>query len=290
VLCGGAVNSPQLLQLSGIGPGPLLQGMGIPVLHENAHAGRNLADHQGINYSFEANVPTMNQLLRPWHGKLMAGLQYLLLKRGPLSTSINHAGGFFRTRKELELPNMQLYFQAFSTVKPKTGERPILTPDPFAGYSIGLSNCRPTSRGSIEIKSPNARAHPRIVANAFSTAEDVSEMLDAVKFLRVIAAQPAMKAITRREVLPGPSIQSDEELTLDFRRRSGTVYHPVSTCRMGPDPRTSVVDPSLRVHGIEGLRIADCSVFPDIIAGNTNAAAIMTGAKGAEMILSAVTD
>jgi choline dehydrogenase len=285
ILCGGSVNSPQLLQLSGIGPGPLLQSLGIPVLHENAHVGRNLADHQGINYTFEANVPTMNQMLRPWHGKLRAGLQYLLLKRGPLSISINHAGGFFRTRPDLSLPNMQLYFQAFSTVKPKAGERPILTPDPFAGYSIGLSNCRPTSRGSIEIKSPDARVHPRITANVFSTEHDVAEMLDAVKFLRVIAAQPAMKAVTKREVLPGPSTQSDEELTLDFRRRSGTVYHPVSTCRMGPDPLASVVDPTLKVHGADGLRIIDCSVFPDIIAGNTNAAAMMAGAKGAELVL-----
>ncbi len=285
ILCGGSVNSPQLLQLSGIGPGALLQSLGIPVLHENAHVGRNLADHQGINYTFEANVPTMNQMLRPWHGKLRAGLQYLLLKRGPLSTSINHAGGFFRTNPALTLPNMQLYFQAFSTVKPKAGERPILTPDPFAGYSIGLSNCRPTSRGSIEIKSPDARVHPRITANAFSTPEDVAEMLDAVKFLRFIAARPAMKSITVREVLPGPSIQSDEELTLDFRRRSGTVYHPVSTCRMGPDPETSVVDPTLRVHGVDGLRIIDCSIFPELISGNTNAAAMMTGAKGAELVL-----
>lgn len=286
ILCGGSVNTPQLMQLSGIGPAALLQSLGISPVLINAEVGNNLTDHQGINYTYEANLPTLNQLLRPWWGKLWAGAQYLLAKHGPLSLSINHAGGFFRTNPSHKLPNMQLYFQAFSTVKPKAGERPILTPDPFPGFSIGLSNCRPTSRGSIMVRTPDARDHPKIVANVFSTDHDVAEMLEAVKFLRTLANTPSMSAIIKSEVLPGPAIVTDEELTLDFRRRSGTVYHPVSTCRMGPDPKTSVVDPRLRVHGTEALRIIDCSIFPAIIAGNTNAAAMMIGAKGADMVLS----
>lgn len=285
VLCGGSVNTPQLMQLSGIGPVELLREFGIPVVLDSPQVGQNLADHQGINYTFEANVPTMNQMLRPWWGKLWAGMQYILLKSGPLSISMNHAGGFFRTSSSHKTPNMQLYFQAFSTIKPKAGERPILTPDPFAGFSIGLSNCRATSRGTINIQSPDAKDHPKIVANAFSTNNDVEEMLAAVKFIRTLASQPSMKALIKQEVVPGPKIQSDAELILDFRRRSGTVYHPVSTCRMGPDPTSSVVDPTLKVHGIEGLRIVDCSIFPHIIAGNTNAAAMMVGAKGADYIL-----
>jgi choline dehydrogenase len=286
VLCGGSVNTPQLLQLSGVGPGALLKEHGIEVVLDNPHVGQNLADHQGINYTYEANVPTMNQLLRPWWGKVWAGLRYLTLRSGPLSISMNHAGGFFRTSANYATPNMQLYFQAFSTLKPKPGERPILTPDPFPGFSIGLSNCRPTSRGSISVKSADPSVHPKITANVFSTDNDVEEMLEAVKFIRMIARQPAMQAIIKAEIAPGPSVQNDEDVILDFRRRSGTVYHPVSTCRMGTDPRMSVVDPALRVHGILGLRIADCSAFPDIISGNTNAAAMMTGAKGAELILS----
>jgi choline dehydrogenase len=287
ILCGGAVNTPQLLQVSGIGPAALLKQHGIDVVLDNPHVGQNLADHQGINYTFEANVPTMNQMLRPWWGKLWAGLQYLALKRGPLSISMNHAGGFFRTSPKHKTPNMQLYFQAFSTLRPKPGERPILTPDPFPGFSIGLSNCRPTSRGSVSIKSADPSVHPKIAANVFSTENDVEEMLEAVTFIRTIARQPAMREIIEAEIAPGPSVQSDADVILDFRRRSGTVYHPVSTCRMGTDPRLSVVDPALRVHGISGLRIADCSVFPDILSGNTNAAAMMTGAKAAELILSA---
>jgi choline dehydrogenase len=290
ILCGGSVNTPQLLQLSGVGPAALLKEHGIEVIIDNAHVGQNLSDHQGINYTYEANVPTMNQMLRPWWGKLWAGLQYLALKRGPLSISMNHAGGFFRTSQKHATPNMQLYFQAFSTLKPKPGERPILTPDPFAGFSIGLSNCRPTSRGSISIKSADPRVHPKIAAKVFSTDHDVEEMLEAVKFIRTIASQPAMKEIIKSEIAPGPSVQSDEHVILDFRRRSGTVYHPVSTCRMGPDPAASVADPKLRVHGISGLRIADCSVFPDIISGNTNAAAMMVGAKAADLILADSSD
>ena len=198
---------------------------------------------------------------------------------------MNQGGGFFRTDPSETRPNMQLYFQAFSTVIPKSGERPILTPDPWPGFSIGLSNCRPTSRGEIDDPLERSARAPKITANAYSTDHDVAEMLDAVKFLRRIAAQPSMAEIIAEEMLPGPACQSDDELIADFRKRSGTVYHPVATCRMGPDPAQSVVDPRLRVHGIEGLRVIDASVFPCNISGNTNAPAIVTGAKGAEMVL-----
>jgi choline dehydrogenase len=180
---------------------------------------------------------------------------------------------------------MQLYFQAFSTLIPRNGERPLLTPDPWSGMSIGLSNCRPTSRGNIRLRTSSPDDHPVITANAFSTDHDVQEMLEAVKFLRHIAAQPAMARLIKEELRPGPDIQSDEELIDDFRSRSGTVYHPSCTCRMGKDAATSVVDTRLRVHGVAGLRVVDASAFPTIIAGNTNAPAMMLGWKGAEAIL-----
>jgi choline dehydrogenase len=285
IVCGGSINSPQLLQLSGVGPAPLLQSLGIPVVHANANVGANLQDHVGVNYTFKGKLPTLNQILRPWWGKALVGMQYILLRSGPLSLSMNAAGGFFRTDPAMTRPNMQLYFQAFSTVIPKSGERPILTPDPWPGFSVGLSNCRPASRGEIMIRSKNPRDYPKIVANAYSTDADVAEMLAAVKFVRKIAAQPALAEIIEEEVLPGPSVTSDEDLIQDFRKRSGTVYHPVSTCRMGPDPAQAVVDPRLRVHELVGLRVIDASIFPDNISGNTNAASIMTGWKGAEMVL-----
>lgn len=285
ILAGGAINSPQLLQLSGIGPGPLLRALGLPVAVENANVGAHLSDHQGINYTYRMRVPTYNQELRPWWGKGLAGAKYLLGGRGPLAKSINHAGGFFRTAPDLDRPNMQLYFQAFSTLLPREGERPVLTPDPFAGMSLGLSNCRTTSRGEIALASPDPFVAPRIVANAFSTDQDVQEMLLAVKYLRRIAGQEPLAGLIAEELRPGPGIADDAALIADFRQRSGTVYHPCCTCRMGPEPAGAVVDARLRVHGVAGLRVCDASVFPNIIAGNTNAPAMMVGWKGAEAIL-----
>ena len=285
ILAGGAINSPQLLQLSGIGPGALLQSLDIPLVHANANVGARMQDHHGINYTWRMNVPTLNDELRPWWGKLKAGLQYILTRRGPLSLSINQGGGFFRTHPEMTRPNMQLYMQAFSTLIPRAGERPILSPDPFSGLSLGLSNCRPTSTGEVKIKSPDPLVHPKISFNVYSTNSDVEEMLAAVKFRRKIAAQEPMKSLMAEELRPGPEIQTDEAMINDFRQRSGTVYHHSCTCRMGPEEATSVVDSRLRVHGVEGLRVCDASVFPNLIAGNTNAPAMMVGWRGAEIIL-----
>ena len=285
ILAAGSVNTPQLLELSGVGDPALLGPLGIPVVHANPNVGEHLQDHVGINYTYKARIPTLNQTLRPWWGKALVGLRYLLLRDGPLSMSMNQGGGFFRTDPAQPRANMQLYLQAFSTVVPRTGERPILSPDPWPGFSIGLSNCRPSSRGSIHIRSADPASQPKISPNAFSTDADVDEMLDAVKFLRKLAATQAMAPLIAEEVLPGPAIRSDEQLIDDFRKRSGTVYHPVSTARMGPDARSSVVDPRLRVHGLGGLRVIDASIFPGNITGNTNAASIVTGWKGAEMVL-----
>jgi len=284
ILAGGAVNSPQLLQLSGIGPGAHLHGLGIDVKVDNVNVGAHLSDHQGINYTWRMNVPTMNDVLRPWWGKLRVGLQYLLTRTGPLAISINHGGGFFRTDASRRRPNMQLYMQAFSTLIPKENERPLLTPDPFPGFSLGLSNCRPTSVGEIMIRSADPAEKPRIAANVFSTDNDVEEMLLAVKYLRTIAAAEPLKSLMAEELRPGPSVKSDDEIVHDFRQRSGTVYHPCCTCRMGPDAATSVVDARLRVHGTENLRVCDASIFPNIIAGNLNAPAMMVGWKGAALI------
>lgn len=285
ILAGGAINSPQLLMLSGIGPADHLRDLGIPVVADSPEVGQNLNDHQGINYTWAMKVPTYNDILRPWWGKLRVGIEYFLFGEGPLAKSINHAGGFFRTDPALARPNMQLYFQAFSTLIPREGERPLLTPDPFSGMSIGLSNCRPTSRGEITLKSPDPFAHPKIVANAFSTDHDVAEMLAAVKYLRKIAAQEPIRRLIAEELRPGPQVQSDDDLIADFRARSGTVYHPSCTVRMGSDPATTALDPDLKVRGVEGLRVCDASAFPTLIGGNTNAPSILVGWMGAERIL-----
>jgi choline dehydrogenase len=285
ILSGGAINSPQLLQLSGVGPAAHLKSLGIQIVNDNKNVGANLQDHVGINYTWRMKVPTLNDELRPWYGKLRVGLRYLLQKRGPLSLSINHGGGFFRSSTKHTRPNMQLYMQAFSTLIPRPGERPILSPDPYSGMSIGLSNCRPTSRGEIMIASPDAMVHPRIRAKVFSTDHDVEEMLEAVKFLRVIAAQKPLADLIAEELRPGPAVRSDEDLVADFRQRSGTVYHPSCTCRMGPDAQSSVVDAKLRVHGITNLRVIDASAFPSITSGNINAPTMMLAWKAADLVL-----
>ncbi len=227
ILCGGAINTPQLLMLSGIGSAKHLRGHGIEMKRDFTHVGQNLEDHVGLNYTYRMKVPTLNDALRPWHGKLKAGLQYLIYRTGPLSLSINHGGGFFRTSPELSRPNMQLYMQAFSTLLPRAGERPILSPDPFSGLSIGLSNCRPTSRGFISLQSADPKQHPKIVANAYSTEHDVKEMLAAVKFIRRIAGASPFAELVAEELRPGPAVKTDAELIHDFKQRSGTVYHPI---------------------------------------------------------------
>ena len=285
IVSAGAVNSVQILQLSGLGPPRLLQAAGIPVRLPNPNIGAHLKDHIGTNYTWRSRVPTLNDELRPWLGKLRVGVRYLATGRGPLSLSVNQGGGFFRTGPDQLRPNMQLYMQAFSTLIPKQGERPLLTPDPFSGLSLGLSNCRPTSRGEIGIKSPDPFEPPRIVPNALSTEHDRAEMLEGLKFLRRLASAPPLADYLAEELRPGPQCVGDDELLADFRRRAGTVYHPCCTCRMGPDLATSVVDPRLRVHGVEGLRVCDASVFPDIITGNTNAPSMMVGWRGADLIL-----
>ncbi|MCC7320364.1 MAG: GMC family oxidoreductase N-terminal domain-containing protein [Rubellimicrobium sp.] len=277
ILAGGAVNSPQLLMLSGIGPGADLQALGLPVVIDNPHVGRHLRDHQGLNYTWRMKVPTLNDTLGSWVGRMTAGARWLLTGGGPLSLSINHGGGFFRTDPAMARPNMQLYMQAFSTLIPRDGERPVLNPDPWSGFSIGLSNCRPRAEGAITLTSPDPFAPPRITVNAYSHDADVAEMLSAVKMLRRIAATAPLAALIAEELRPGPAVQADADLIADFRARSGTVYHPSCSARMGADRGTSVVDPRLRVHGVGRLMVADASVFPTLPGGNTNAPAILTG-------------
>ncbi len=230
-------------------------------------------------------VPTLNDELRPWWGKLKVGLQYILFRSGPLSLSINHGGGFFKTNPSYAQPNMQLYFQAFSTLKPKVGERPILSPDPFSGMSIGLSNCRPTSRGTINIRSANPKEHPAITPNAFGTQHDIDEMLAAVKFIRRIAAQEPLKSLIIEELRPGPAIQSDADSSTISSREVARSIIPPAPVAWDRIPRHPCGTRACAFHGINGLRVCDASVFPNLIAGNTNAPSMMVGWKGADLIL-----
>jgi choline dehydrogenase len=285
ILSAGAINTPQLLLLSGIGPAEELSALNIPVIHNSPAVGKNLQDHYGLDHIYHSKLPTLNNELHPTTGKLWAGLKYLLARRGPLARNINHAGGFFRTRAELTRPNMQLYFSPLSYQKTPPGTRPLLNPDPFSAFCIGISQCHPTSLGYIRLKSTDPNNAPEIQPNYLATEHDQQEMLEAILFLRRLADAPTMRNIISSEIDPGSLIVDDEGLMNHAREQGGSVFHPAGTCRMGPDSTTSVVDASLKVHGLKGLRVADASIFPSLPSGNTNAPAIMVGEMASELIL-----
>ncbi|HET6161003.1 MAG TPA: GMC family oxidoreductase N-terminal domain-containing protein [Dongiaceae bacterium] len=285
ILSGGSINSPQLLQLSGVGPEDLLRSCGIGVLHHSPAVGRNLQDHLCFDHVYRSKVPTLNDVFYPWWGKLWAGLHYILARRGPLSLSVNQGGGFFRARPDSERPDIQLYFSPLTYEKAMPGTRALTRTDPFPGFIMSVSPCRPTSRGHLQVRSADPREAPAIHPNYLSTNHDVEELLAGARFLKRLAETPSIAAIIAEELKPGRSIQSDEECIADIRARSYSVFHPVSSCRMGPDPAESVVDHRLRVHGLANLRVVDASIFPTVTSGNTNAPAIMVGEKGADLIL-----
>ncbi|QKC85208.1 GMC family oxidoreductase N-terminal domain-containing protein [Mesorhizobium sp. NZP2077] len=285
ILSAGAVGSPTLMQRSGLGAGEMLRRLGIPVVHDLPAVGEHLQDHLGVDYLFRSRKPTLNGQLRSWTGRLMLGLRYLAFRDGPLSLSVNQAGGFVRSDPARDYVDTQLYFSPVSYSKPTPGVRRLTLPDPFPGFFIGISHCRPRSRGSIRIASADPDAAPVIDPNYLSHPTDMAEMLAGVRLIRKIAAQPAMAELIEEELKPGVAVTTDEALSDDIRRRSGSIFHASCTCRMGPDPRSSVVDHRLKVHGLSGLRVIDASVFPQVTSGNTNAPTFMVAEKGAAMVL-----
>ena len=287
ILAAGAINTPQLLQLSGVGPAAALQALNIPIVLNHPAVGQHLQDHLCIDHLYRSSVPTLNNQLSPWPGKLWAGLKYLTLRRGPLALSINQAGGFCRSHEESPFPDLQLYFSPLSYLRAVPGKRALTAPDRFAGFALSAQPCRPESRGSLHLRSSNPFDPPRIVPNSLSTPSDLQAMLRATKWLRKLAATPALKAIIVQETEPGSAVLTDEQLLQDIAARASTVFHPVSTCRMGTDPLRSVVDDQLRVHGVRNLRIIDASVFPTLTSGNTNAPTMMLAEKGADLVLAA---
>jgi choline dehydrogenase len=285
VLAGGAINSPQLLQLSGVGDGSILQGLGIPVRQHLTSVGQGLQDHLCVSYFFKSKVPTLNNDLYPLHGKLKAGLQYLLGRRGPLGMSVNQAGAFVRSRADLTRPNLHLYFNPISYSADAVKPGRMRNPDPFPAFLISFNTCRPTSRGSVQIRSSDPMSKPLIRTNFLSTAEDMRDVFEGSQLLRRIAATRPLADVVECEHMPGPQVQTPEQVMQDFRQRAGSVFHASCTCAMGADPESSVVDARLRVHGIQGLRVIDTSVFPSVTSGNTNAPTIMVAEKGADMVL-----
>ena len=282
IVSGGAYGSPQLLLLSGIGPADHLQAMGIPVRRDLGAVGSNLHDHFNTYLSWRCSQPiTLNDLENSPTRKLLAGIQYALFRSGPMASNGIHAGLFTRSDARLERPDLQINLLEWSTLE-RTKDR--VVPHKFPGFTLSPVHLRPDGRGTVRLASPDPLAPPRILFDFLRTEYDMQAILTGIRIARRIAGQPALHGYTVQELAPGPQVTSDLELA-DFVRQTGiSNHHPASSCAMGTGTN-SVVDPRLRVHGITGLRVADASIMPVVVGGNTNAPSIMIGEKAAAMLL-----
>ncbi|MBM3950990.1 MAG: choline dehydrogenase [Rhodospirillales bacterium] len=279
ILAAGALQSPQLLQLSGIGPARLLRDFAIDVVADLPGVGENLQDHLQFRLIFKCAKPiTTNDDLRSWIRAAKIGLQWLLLRSGPLAVGINQGGLFTRVLPESRTPDIQFHFATLSA--DMAGAKP----HPFSGFTFSVCQLRPSSRGTVRIQSLDPWQPPAMRPNYLSTELDRRCAVAAVKFARRLAATDAMRPYVREEYRPGPAATSDDELLAFCREQGATIFHPSGTCKMGNDPM-AVVDSSLRVHGVGGLRVVDCSIMPTLVSGNTNAPVTMIAEKASDMIL-----
>lgn len=278
IVSAGAINSPQLLKLSGIGPGAELQSLGIEVKNDLRGVGEHLTDHTGVRIAHECLEPVSIHPHLSVLGKAMVGLRWLLFKSGIGSGNHLEASAFIRSRAGVRWPDLQLDFSPF--VFDESGNLALVP----HGYQTHCGPMRPQSRGRISLRSPDPNDAPVIECNYFSETEDWAVMRAGIRLSREINGQPAFDRYRGREILPGPEVQTDEELDEFIRHAATTVYHPVSTCRMGSHAH-AVVDAECRVHGVESLRVVDASIMPQITTGNTNAPTIMIAEKAADMIL-----
>ena len=267
------------MQLSGVGPADLLRSHGIAVLADMPGVGSDLQDHLQVRMQFRCTEPiTANDVINNWRYRYGAGIRYMLSRKGLLSIGAGYAGAFFRTRPDLATPDVQIHFLIFST------ETAGAAVHPFSGFMASICQLRPESRGFVRIKSNDPSDAPAIQPRYLSARNDCDTVVAGLNVLRRVMSQPVMRKLIAEERAPGPQCDSDADLLAYARNTGTTVYHPTSTCRMGPDP-AAVVDERLRVRGFERLRVVDASIMPTVVSGNTNAAAVMIGEKGSDMIL-----
>src|ERR1700691_490638 len=279
LISGGAFNSPQLLQLSGVGPADLLRQHGIEVVLDAPGVGNDLQDHMQVRVVMRCSQAiTLHDIVNNPIRKVLTGLRYAAFRTGPLTIAAGTSGAFFKTNPRLATPDIQIPFLPFST--DKMGEKL----HPFSGFTASVCQLRPESRGSLRIRSADPAAPPEIRINYLASEVDRTTNVEGLKILRKILHAPALAPYVVEEIDPGDKITSDEALLAYCRARGTTIYHPTSTCRMGNDP-LAVVDQRLRVRGIDGLRVVDASVMPDLVSGNTNAPVIMIAEKASDLIL-----
>ena len=288
ILAGGAINSPQLLQLSGIGPGELLRDHGIEVIADLPGVGENLQDHyvMGVTYRLKPGTISVNELTK---GPRFLGeiLKYAFQRKGLLTLSAAHVAAFCKSRPDLAGPDIQFHILPASQNLEKAMTEGKMELDGAPGLTIAPCQVRPESRGTIHIKSADPSVYPAITPNYLSDPLDQEVAVAGLKWARKIAAQPALARYIDHEMLPGPDFTNDEALLGYARMAGSTIYHPVGTCQMGSGPM-AVVDAQLRVRGVEGLRVVDASVMPRLVSGNTNAPTIMIAEKAADMLLGRV--
>ncbi|WP_372570707.1 GMC family oxidoreductase [Ruegeria jejuensis] len=278
ILSAGAIGSPQLLEVSGIGNPQVLSAAGIEARHALPGVGEHLQDHLQIRLVYEVNVPTLNDAINNVLHRAAIGIEYGLRRTGPMSLGASQVAIFAKSMQGLETPDIQFHFQ------PLSADKPGIEMHPFSGFTSSVCQLRPESRGHIHVTSPDAQVYPKIVPNYLSTTGDQLCAIRAVKFARAMTKTNALAPYIVREHVPSGKVETDEDHLEAARDMAQTIYHPTSTCKMGTDDR-AVVDPRLRVHGIRGLRVADASVMPDIVSGNTNAPTIMIGEKCCDMVL-----
>jgi choline dehydrogenase len=279
ILAAGTLRSPQLLQLSGIGPAALLQAHGIALVKELPGVGANLQDHLQLRLIYKCTKPiTTNDELASLYGQIKIGLKWLLFRKGPLAIGINQGGLFTRALPESQTPDIQFHFATLSA------EMAGAKPHDFSGFTMSVCQLRPESRGTLAIKSRDPKEPAAMQPNYLSAEIDRRTAVAGMKVARALAATPAMRPYVLEEYKPGPAARTDAEL-LEFARNNGaTIFHPVGTCKMGSDA-LAVVDERLRVHGVAGLRVVDCSIMPTLVSGNTNLPVIMIAEKAAAMII-----
>lgn len=278
IVSSGAIGSPQLLMLSGIGEAAQLQENGIDVVADLPGVGKNLQDHLQARLVYKCNEPTLNDEVRSLFDQARIGLKYVLFRAGPMTMAASLATGFLKTRPELETPDIQFHIQPWSADSPGEGVHP------FSAFTMSVCQLRPESRGEIRLKKGDPAGYPTIHPNYLATETDRKTILDGVKIARAIAKQKPLASKIASSHSPKGDVETDEELLEWVKNTATTIYHPTGTCKMGSDDM-AVVDERLRVHGIEGLRVADCSIMPEIVSGNTNAPAIMIGEKVSDLIL-----
>jgi choline dehydrogenase len=284
ILAAGAVDSPKLLQLSGVADASLLARHNIPLVQHAPAVGKNLQDHLCVSFYFKASKKTLNDDLGSMFGQVKAGIQYLFKRSGPLALSVNQAGGFFKGSTQEQHPNLQLYFNPLSYQIPKNPKAK-LKPDPYSGFLLFFNPCRPSSRGTVEIAANDIALPAKIMPNYLSTQKDIEEAIQGGALIRKMIQAPALKKIIVEEISPAAAVTDDASMLQFFREQAGSIYHLCGSCAMGPDPATSVVSSELKVHGVKGLRVVDASIFPNITSGNINAAVMMVAEKGADQIL-----